>query len=63
MAGWPRPRPAPTPTPPRQRWPSSTRSTVTHLDDEEAVSEPVFAEHHDHPAIKEMGKKFGATNR
>ena len=33
--------------------------TVTHLDAEEAVSEPLFAEHHDHPAIKEMGKKFG----
>jgi hypothetical protein len=32
--------------------------TVTHLDAEEQVSEPVFAEHHDHPAIKEMGKKF-----
>jgi hemerythrin-like domain-containing protein len=33
--------------------------TVTHLDSEEQVSEPLFAEHHDHPAIKEMGKKFG----
>lgn len=33
--------------------------TVTHLDAEEQVSEPLFAEHHDHPAIKEMGKKFG----
>ena len=31
----------------------------THLTNEEAVSEPVYAEHHDHPAIKEMGKKFG----
>jgi hypothetical protein len=30
----------------------------THLANEEAVSEPVYAEHHDHPAIKEMGKKF-----
>lgn len=33
--------------------------TVTHLDAEEQVSEPLFAAHHDHPAIKEMGKKFG----
>src|SRR5688500_12242535 len=33
--------------------------TVTHLDAEEQVSEPLYAEHHDHPAIKEMGKKFG----
>ena len=32
--------------------------TVAHLDAEEQVSEPLFAEHHDHPAIKEMGKKF-----
>ena len=31
----------------------------THLTNEEAVSEPVYAKHHDHPAIKEMGKKFG----
>ena len=31
----------------------------THLTNEEAVSEPVYAQHHDHPAIKEMGKKFG----
>ena len=33
--------------------------TVTHLDNEEAMSEPLFAEKHDDPAIKEMGKKFG----
>lgn len=33
--------------------------TVVHLDAEERVSEPLFAEHHDHPAVKEMGKKFG----
>jgi hypothetical protein len=32
--------------------------TVTHLDHEEAMSEPLFAEKHDDPAIKEMGKKF-----
>ena len=32
--------------------------TVVHLDAEERVSEPLFAEHHDHPAVKEMGKKF-----
>jgi hemerythrin-like domain-containing protein len=32
--------------------------TVAHLDAEEQVSEPLYAEHHDHPAIKEMGKKF-----
>ena len=35
------------------------RVTVTHLDAEERVSEPLFAQHHDHPAIKEMGRKFG----
>jgi len=33
-------------------------TTVTHLDNEEATSEPAYREHHDHPAIKEMGKKF-----
>jgi hemerythrin-like domain-containing protein len=33
--------------------------TTTHLDAEEQVSEPLFADHHDHPAIKEMGRKFG----
>ena len=32
--------------------------TVTHLEHEEATTEPTFAEHHDHPAIKEMGRKF-----
>lgn len=30
----------------------------THLDNEEAVSEPLYAEKHDDPVIKEMGKKF-----
>ena len=35
------------------------RSRSTHLDHEEAMSEPLFAEQHDDPAIKEMGKKFG----
>jgi hemerythrin-like domain-containing protein len=33
-------------------------TTTTHLDHEEATTEPLFAEHHDHPAIKEMGKQF-----
>ena len=33
--------------------------TTTHLDNEEAMSEPLFAEKHDDPAIKEMGRKFG----
>jgi hypothetical protein len=33
--------------------------TLAHLDAEEHVSEPLFAEHHDHPSIKEMGRKFG----
>ena len=33
-------------------------TTVSHLDHEEAVSEPTYAEHHDHPAIKAMGKQF-----
>jgi len=32
--------------------------TVTHLDHEEATSEPLFAEKHDDPVIKEMGRKF-----
>jgi hypothetical protein len=30
----------------------------THLTNEEAVSEPIYAEHHDHPVIKDMGRKF-----
>ena len=33
-------------------------TTTTHLDHEEEISEPLYAEHQDHPAIKEMGKKF-----
>jgi Hemerythrin HHE cation binding domain len=33
-------------------------TTTTHLDREEATSEPMFREHHDDPAIKEMSKKF-----
>lgn len=32
--------------------------TVVHLEHEEAMSEPLFAEKHDDPAIKEMGKRF-----
>lgn len=34
------------------------RAAETHLGNEEAVSEPLFAEQHDHPAIREMGRKF-----
>jgi len=33
-------------------------TTNTHLDNEEETSEPVYQKEHDHPAIKEMGKKF-----
>lgn len=33
-------------------------TTVTHLDHEEQATEEVLAQHRDHPAIKEMGKKF-----
>jgi Hemerythrin HHE cation binding domain len=33
-------------------------TTNTHLDHEEETSEPVYQREHDHPAIKEMGKKF-----
>jgi hypothetical protein len=33
-------------------------TTGTHLDHEEATTEPVYADQHDHPAIKEMAKKF-----
>ena len=33
-------------------------TTNTHLDHEEATSEPIYQKEHDHPAIKEMGKKF-----
>ena len=32
--------------------------TVTHLDHEEQVLEPVYLEHEKSPAIVEMGKKF-----
>lgn len=35
------------------------RVTEVHLAHEEALSEPMMLEHADHPAIKEMGKKFG----
>ena len=34
-------------------------TTVTHLDHEEAETEPALAQHDDDPAVKEMGKKFG----
>ena len=33
-------------------------TTNTHLDNEEATSEPVYQKEHDHPAIKEMGRKL-----
>jgi hypothetical protein len=33
-------------------------TTVTHLDHEEQVTEGALAHHKDHPAIKEMGRKF-----
>jgi hemerythrin-like domain-containing protein len=34
-------------------------TTTSHLDHEEATTEPVLAANHDAPAIKEMGKQFG----
>ena len=33
-------------------------TTNTHLDHEEETSEPMYQKEYDHPAIKEMGKKF-----
>ncbi len=36
--------------------------TETHLAHEEEISERVLLEHADHPAIKEMGKKFGKVS-
>jgi hypothetical protein len=36
--------------------------TTTHLDHEEAETEPVFQAHKDSPAIKEMGRKFGRVS-
>jgi len=33
-------------------------TTVTHLDHEEQVTEPAFAQHENDPVLKEMGKKF-----
>jgi hypothetical protein len=33
-------------------------TTEAHLDHEEQVTEPAFAQHHSDPAIQEMGKKF-----
>jgi hemerythrin-like domain-containing protein len=33
-------------------------TTVRHLDHEEQETEAVFAQHHDDPAVKEMGRKF-----
>lgn len=33
-------------------------TTVTHLDHEEQETEDVLAQHHDHPAITDMGRKF-----
>ncbi len=38
------------------------RVTETHLANEEAVSEQVMLDHADHPAIKEMGRKFGKVS-
>lgn len=34
------------------------RTTVSHLDHEEQVTEPALSEHEGHPALKEMGRKF-----
>jgi len=34
-------------------------TTVGHLDHEERETEPALTQHHDDPAVKEMGKKFG----
>jgi hypothetical protein len=34
----------------------------SHLDHEEAEIEPVFAQHKDSPAMKEMGRKFGKVS-
>ena len=36
--------------------------TAEHLDHEEAELEPVYDEHRDDPAIKEMGRKFGKVS-
>jgi hemerythrin-like domain-containing protein len=33
-------------------------TTNTHLDHEEETTEPLYQKEYDHPAIKEMGKKF-----
>jgi hypothetical protein len=33
-------------------------TTTTHLDHEETLTEPVLAANHDHPAYREMSKKF-----
>jgi hypothetical protein len=33
-------------------------TTVTHLDHEEELTEPVFAQHELDPAVKEMGRRF-----
>jgi hemerythrin-like domain-containing protein len=33
-------------------------TTVTHLDHEEQETEQILAQHQNHPAIKEMGRKF-----
>jgi hypothetical protein len=38
-------------------------TTNAHLDHEEETSEPLYAKEHDHPAIKEMGKKFSRRNK
>ena len=34
-------------------------TTLTHLDHEEQETEQILAQHQNHPAIKEMGRKFG----
>ncbi|MFH6888616.1 hypothetical protein, partial [Acinetobacter baumannii] len=37
-------------------------ATVAHLDHEEAELEPVYLANRDHPASKEMGKKFAQVS-
>ena len=37
-------------------------ATITHLDHEEELIEPVFLANEDAPAIKEMGRKFGKVS-
>ena len=44
-----------------RRWGALEEATTTHLDHEEALTEPLLRRARRHPALKEMGKQFAGA--